>query len=84
MREQSSGSWELAVEPLRGWLAAFAATAAILIAVSIQWQPSVTISDFDRDSDELITQNPAEYLTNDIPDPISLGSTGKDSHYAHK
>lgn len=81
MREQHSGSWELAIESMRGWLAAFAVTAVILIAVSIQWQSSVVITDFDHDSDELITQNPAEYLIGDIPDP---GSSGKDNPHAHK
>lgn len=81
IREQRSSSWELAIESMRGWLAAFAATAVILIAASIQWQPSVITSDFDHDGDESITQNPGEYLISDIPD---LGSIGKDNPYAHK
>jgi len=69
MREQGASSWELAVEAMRGWLAAFALTAVILIAVSIQWRPSMVTSDFDHEGDELITQNPAEYLISDVPDP---------------
>jgi len=69
--EQRSGSWELAVGAMRGWLAAFAATAIILIAVSIQWRPPVMTSDFDHESDELTTQNPAEYLISDVPDPTN-------------
>jgi len=71
IREQRSGSWELAVEAMRGWLAAFAVTAIILIAISIQWRPSVMTSDFDHESDELTTQNPAEYLISDAPDPTN-------------
>lgn len=71
VREQRSSSWELAVEAMRGWLAAFAVTAVILIAVSIQWRPSVVTSDFDHESDESITQNPAEYLISDVPDPTN-------------
>jgi len=61
MGEQRAGSWELAVEAMRGWLAAFALAAIILIAASLQWKASVVTSDFDHESDELITQNPAEY-----------------------
>ncbi len=81
MREQHSSSWELAMESMKGWLAAFAATAVILIAASIQWQPSAVTSDFDHDSEESITQNPGEDLISDIPD---LGSTSKDNPHAHK
>lgn len=71
MREQRSRSWELAVGAMRGWLAAFAATAVILIAISVQWRPSSVTSDFDREGDELITQSPAEYLISDAPDPAN-------------
>jgi hypothetical protein len=75
MREQSLNSWESAVTRARGWLAAFAITAAILIAINIQWQ-SAMIGDLDNESDE---QNPAEYYISDIPDPGS-----EDNPYANK
>lgn len=84
MREQRSSSWELAMESMRGWLAAFAVTAALLIALSIQWQPSVVTSDFDHDGDETVTQNPTEYLISDTPDPITLAPIGKNNPYAYK
>jgi len=71
IRDQRSVSWELAIEAMRGWLAAFAATAIILIAVSIQWRPSAMTSDFDHEGDELAIQNPAEYLISDVPDPTN-------------
>lgn len=66
------------MESMRGWLAAFAVAAAILVAISLQWRPTEVMSDFDHDNDELITQNPIEYLFNDIPE---IGSSGKD--YSH-
>lgn len=84
VREQHSSSWEMAMESMRGWLAAFAAVAVILIAASLQWEPSVTTSDFDHDSDELITQNPVEYLVSDIPDPAGLNPVSKDQPHARK
>src|SRR5262245_11674726 len=47
--EQRAGSWELAVEAVRGWLAAFALAAIILIAASLQWKASLVVtSDFDH------------------------------------
>src|SRR5215468_11285563 len=55
MNEQRASSWEMAVEAMRGWLAAFAVAALILIAVSLQWQPPLASTDLDRDSDELKT-----------------------------
>jgi hypothetical protein len=61
LREQQFGSWEMVVATMpkwKGWLAAFAATAIILMAVSIQWQPSTVASDLD---DELIS-------ISDVPD----------------
>jgi len=79
IREQRASSWEMAMGSMRGWLAAFAAVAVLLIAASIQWQSSPVTSDFDHDGDELTTQNPAEYLISDIPDQV-----GKDNPYAHK
>ena len=81
MSEQRASSWELAVEAMRGWLAAFAVAAVILIAASLQWQPPLVTSDFDHDSDELINQNPDEYLISDASDQTG---PGKDDSYAHK
>ena len=66
MSEQRAGSWELAIEAMRGWLAAFAVAAVILIAASLQWRQTFATNDFDRDSDELINQNPDEYLISDV------------------
>jgi hypothetical protein len=63
MSEQRAGSWEFAVETMRGWLAAFAVAALILIAASLQWRPPLATSDFEHDSDEIINQNPDEYLS---------------------
>lgn len=63
MSEQRAGSWELAVETMRGWLAAFAVAALILIAASLQWRPPLATSDFEHESDEIINQNPDEYLS---------------------
>jgi len=70
MREQHYSSWELALTTMRGWLAAFAAAALILIAISIQWR---------HPTEELNIQNPGEYLISDVPDPID-----EDNNYAHK
>jgi predicted anti-sigma-YlaC factor YlaD len=76
IREHRSSSWEAAVETMSGWLAAFAVTAILLIAASIQWRPSVMVGDFD-----LVTQNTDEHLISDAP-----GSTGasKDDPHANK
>lgn len=79
MREQHYSSWELALTTMRGWLAAFAAAAIILIAVSVQWHPPTVASDLDHEGEELNIQNPGEYLISDVPDPID-----EDNHYAHK
>lgn len=79
LREQRASSWEMAVEATRGWLAAFALAAGILLAVSIQWKPPATHGDFESDNDESITQSSDEYLISDIPYP---GRTGKDDPYA--
>jgi predicted anti-sigma-YlaC factor YlaD len=68
MREQRSASWEFAIESMRGWLAAFAVAAAILVAVSIQWRPATTAGDFYPDGDEAATLNPSEYFISDVPD----------------
>ncbi|MGH9428229.1 MAG: hypothetical protein ACRD2L_18245 [Terriglobia bacterium] len=73
LREQRFGSWEMAVTAMRGWLVAFATVAIILIAVSVQWQPSAITSDLD---DDLNTQSTAEYLVSDVP--------SEDDPYAHK
>src|SRR5215470_14479850 len=81
MNDQRASSWELAVEAMRGWLAAFAVAAIILIAVSLKWQPPLVTNDFDRDSDELINQNPDEYLISDVSDPTG---PGKDNSHAAK
>lgn len=81
MSEQRAGSWELAIEAMRGWLAAFAVAAVILIAVSLQWRPPLTTGDFEHESDELINQNPDEYLISDVPD---ITGPGKDNSYADK
>jgi len=82
LREQRFGSWEIAVAAMRGWLVAFATAAIILIAVSIQWQrqPPIT-SDLD---DELSTQNSAEYLISDVPNPVNPYLPSEDDPYAHK
>jgi hypothetical protein len=66
IRESRSSSWEAAVETMNGWLAAFAVTAIILVAASIQWRPSVATGDFD-----LILQNANadEHLISDDPGP---------------
>ena len=79
--EQRASSWEMAVDTMRGWLAAFAVAAVILIAASLQWQPPLATSDFDHDSDELINQNPDEYL---ISDALDATGTGKDNSHADK
>jgi hypothetical protein len=83
MREQNLTSWELAVAAmpkLRGWLAAFATAAILLIAISsIQWQQPVLTSDPDQEPDELNIQSPAEYLISDIPN-----STSEEDPYALK
>lgn len=76
IREQRSSSWETAVDAMSGWLAAFAVTAIVLVAASIQWRPSVMTSDFD-----LITQNADEHLISDVP---SQAGAGKDNPYADK
>jgi hypothetical protein len=81
MSEQRAASWELAVEAMRGWLAAFAVAAVILIAASLQWQPTLSTSDFDHDGDELINQNPDEYLISDLSDTTGQG---KDNSHADK
>lgn len=76
IREQRSSSWETAVDAMSGWLAAFAVTAIVLVAASIQWRPSVMTSDFD-----LITQNADEHLISDVPSQVGAG---KDNPYADK
>jgi hypothetical protein len=76
IREQRSTSWEAAVEATSGWLAAFAVTAIILVAVSLQWRPSVMTGDLD-----LVTQNADEHLIRDDP---GLTGAGKDNPYADK
>jgi hypothetical protein len=81
MSEQRAGSWELAVEAMRGWLAAFAVAAVILIAASLQWRPPLATIDFEHESDELINQNPDEYLISDVPDPTG---PGKDNSHGDK
>jgi len=81
MSEQRAASWELAVEAMRGWLAAFAVAAVILVAVSLQWRPPLSTSDFDHESDELINPNPDEYLISDVPDPTG---PAKDKFHADK
>jgi len=81
MSEQRAGSWEFAVEAMRGWLAAFAVAAVILIAASLQWGPPLSTSDIDRETDELINQNPEEYLISDVSDPTG---SGKDNSHADK
>lgn len=63
MSEQRAGSWEHAVEAMRGWLAAFAVAAVILVAASLQWNPPLATSDIEHESDELINHNPDEYLS---------------------
>lgn len=81
LREQRYGSWEIAVAAMRGWLVAFATVAIILVTVSIRWQPPAVTSDLD---DELNTQNSAEYLISDAPNPTNLDFPGEDDPYAHK
>ena len=76
IREQRSSSWETAVEPMSGWLAAFAAAAIILVAGAIQWRPSVMTSDLD-----LVTQNVDEHLISDVPSPTGVN---KDNPYVNK
>jgi hypothetical protein len=76
IREQRSTSWETAVEATSGWLAAFAVTAIILVAASLQWRPSVMTGDLD-----LVTQNADEHLIRDDPGPTGAG---KDNPYADK
>jgi hypothetical protein len=74
IREQRSSSWEAAVEAMSGWLAAFAVTAIILVAASIQLRPSVMTSDLDP-----VNQNADEHLISDDPGPTGAG---KDNSYA--
>jgi hypothetical protein len=81
IRQQHSGSLESAIESTKGWIAAFAVTAVILIAVSVQWRPATVSSDIEHDGVELITQTPSEYFPNEIPD---LGSNGKDNSHAQQ
>lgn len=76
IREHRSSSWEAAVEAMSGWLAAFAVTAIILIAASIQWRPSAMAGDFD-----LVTQNADEHLISDAPAPTGAS---KDDPHANK
>jgi hypothetical protein len=77
IREHRSSSWEAAVETMSGWLAAFAVTAIILIAASIQWRLSVMVGDFD-----LVTQqNTDEHLIIDAPGPTGAS---KDDPHANK
>jgi predicted anti-sigma-YlaC factor YlaD len=76
IRDQRSSSWETAVETMSRWLAAFAVTAIVLVAASIQWRPSVMTTDFD-----LITQNADEHLISDDPSPAGAG---KDNPYVDK
>jgi len=81
IREQHNSSLESAIESTKGWIAAFAAAAVILIAVSIQWRHTVVATNIDHDGVEMITQPPGEYFSNEIPD---LGSSGKDNSHAHQ
>jgi predicted anti-sigma-YlaC factor YlaD len=76
IREHRSSSWEAAVEAMSGWLAAFAVTAIILIAASIQWRLSVMVGDYD-----LVTQNTDEHLISDAPAPTGAS---KDDPHANK
>ena len=80
IREQHNSSLESAIESTKGWIAAFAAAAVILVAVSIQWRSTPVTNDIDHDGVELITQTPGDF-TNEIPD---LGSVGKDNPHAHQ
>ncbi len=81
LREQRFGSWETAVAAMRGWLVAFATVAIILIAVSVQRQPSTITSDLD---DEPGAQTPAEYLISDMPNSVNPYLPSEDDPYAHK
>jgi len=81
LREQRFGSWEMAVAAMRGWLVAFATVAIILIAVSVQWQSSAITNDLD---DELSSQNPAEYLISDVPNPVNLYLLSEDDPYQRR
>ncbi len=74
--EQQSGSWEAAIGAVNGWLAAFAVTAILLIAASVQWRPPAPAGDLD-----LMTQNVDEHLIGDAP---SLAGSDKDKPYADK
>jgi hypothetical protein len=73
IRDQRSSSWEAAVEATRGWLAAFAVAAIVLVAGAIQWRPSIIASDLD-----LITQNADEHIISDVP--ATTGASKDNSH----
>jgi hypothetical protein len=73
IRDQRSSSWEAAVEATRGWLAAFAVAAIVLVAGAIQWRPSIMASDLD-----LITQNANEHIISDVP--VTAGASKDNSH----
>jgi hypothetical protein len=76
IRDQRSSSWEAAVEATRGWLAAFAVVAIVLVVGAIQWRPSIMASDLD-----LITQNADEHIISDGP---ATASASKDNSHVDK
>lgn len=73
IRDQRSSSWEAAVEATRGWLAAFAVAAIVLVVGAIQWRPPIMASDLD-----LITQNADEHIISDVP--ATAGASKDNSH----
>jgi hypothetical protein len=73
IRDQRSSSWEVAVEATRGWLAAFAVAAIVLVVGAIHWRPSITATDLD-----LITQNADEHIISDVP--ATAGASKDNSH----
>jgi hypothetical protein len=68
MREQHQRSWESAVASMRGWLAAFAAAAVVLMAASYHWHSSASVDERARSNDEPVILNSAEFLVSDVPD----------------